>query len=100
MAEAYEYLIGICQRKYKVIIHLLSITDNGNQKQFSNKYAKRRENNGSRSYYPDSSPRNPIAPKNRYGVDKRPRPRGGGFPREDVTTFIYCINSNSQHFFV
>jgi hypothetical protein len=36
-------------------------------------------------------------------VDKRPRPRGVGFPREDVTTFIYCIhfvNSNSQHFFV
>ena len=60
-------------------------TDNGNQKQFSNKYAKKRENNGSRSYYQDSSPRNPIAPKNRYGVDKRPRPRGGGFPREDVT---------------
>jgi hypothetical protein len=43
VAEAYEYLIGICQRKYKVIIHLLSITDNGNQKQFSNKYAKKRE---------------------------------------------------------
>lgn len=54
-------------------------TDNGN------KYAKRRENNGSRSYYQDSSPRNPTLPKNRYGVDKRPRSRGGGFPREDVT---------------
>lgn len=60
-------------------------TDNGNQKQLSNKYAKRRETNNSKSYYQESSPRRPTPQKNKYAVDKRPRPRGGGFPREDVT---------------
>ncbi|VDI65707.1 Hypothetical predicted protein [Mytilus galloprovincialis] len=55
--------------------------DNGNQ----NKYAKRRDTNSSKSYYQESSPRRPTPQKNKYAVDKRPRPRGGGgYPREDV----------------
>lgn len=58
--------------------------DNGNQKQCSNnRYANRRENNGSKSYFQESSPR-PVSQKNRYGLDKRPRPRGGGYPRDEV----------------